>query len=55
MLSYCLKCRKNTESKKPKVKGIKNGRIMLSLNCVVCGRKKSSFIKSKKLVENYIV
>ena len=26
MLSYCLKCRKNTESKNPKVARTKNGR-----------------------------
>ena len=29
MLSYCLKCRKNTESKNPKVVRTKNGIIML--------------------------
>ena len=29
MLSNCLKCRKNTESKNPKVVMTKNGRIML--------------------------
>ena len=29
MLSYCLKCRKITESKNPKVLNTKNGRIML--------------------------
>ena len=27
MLSYCLKCRKNTQSKNPKVVKTKNGRI----------------------------
>ena len=26
---YCLKCRKNTDSKVPKVSKTKNGRIML--------------------------
>ena len=30
MLSYCLKCRKNTESENPKVIKAKNGRMMLS-------------------------
>ena len=30
MLSYCLKCRKNTESKNLKVVKTKNGRRMLS-------------------------
>ena len=29
MLSYCLKCRKNTESKNPKAVRTKNGSIML--------------------------
>ena len=51
MLSYCLLCTKNTEIKKPKVEKIKNGRIMFSSNCVVCGSKKSRFIMIKKLVE----
>ena len=37
MLSCCLKCRKNTESENPKVVKTKNGRIMLSSNCTVCG------------------
>ena len=40
MLSYyCLKCRKNTESKNPKVAKTKNGRIMLlskfAVQCVI--------------------
>ena len=48
MLSYCLKCRKNTESKNPKVVKTKNGRIMLSSNCEVCDSKKSKFIKEQK-------
>ena len=29
MLSYCLKCKKNTENKNPKVLKIENGRIMI--------------------------
>ena len=35
MLSYSLKCRKNTESKNLKVVKMENGRKMLSLNCAV--------------------
>ena len=31
MLLYCLKCRKNTESKNPKVATTKNGKRMLLL------------------------
>ena len=34
MLSNFLKCRKNTESKNPKVGKTKNGRIMLLANSV---------------------
>ena len=49
MLWYCLKCRKNTESKNPRVEKTKNRRIMLSSNCAVCGSKKSIFIKEQKL------
>ena len=29
MLPFCLKCRKNTENKNPKVERTKNGTIML--------------------------
>ena len=50
MLSYCLKCRKNTESKNPKVVRTKNGRIMLLSKCEVCDIKRLKFIKNKKLV-----
>ena len=40
MLSYCLKCGKNTESKNPKVVKSKNGSMMLLSNCVVFNSKK---------------
>ena len=45
MLSYCLKCWKNTESKNPKVAGTKNGRITLLSKCAVCDSKKLKSIK----------
>ena len=48
MSSYCLNCRKNTESKNPKVATTKNGRIMLLSECVVCDCKKSKFIKEQE-------
>ena len=47
MLSYCLKCRKNTESKNPKVVKTKT----VSSNCAVCGSDKSKFVKCKNLAE----
>ena len=48
MLPCCLKCRKNTKSKKPKVVRTKNGRIMLLSKCAVCDSKKSKFIKEQE-------
>ena len=48
MLSYCLKCRKNTESTNPKVVRAKNGRIMLSSRCAVCNSKKLKFLKEQE-------
>ena len=40
LLTYCLKCRKNTESKNPKVVSTKNRRIMLLCKCSVRNSKK---------------
>ena len=45
MLLYCLKRRKNTESKNQKVAKAKEGRITLLSNCTVCDSKKSKLIK----------
>ena len=47
-MSYCLKCRKNTESKNPKVARTKNERIMLLSKCKVFDTKKSKFIKEQE-------
>ena len=49
MLSYCLNCKKKTESKHPTIEKIKIGRIMLSSNCPVCGSKKCRFIEQQKV------
>ena len=48
MSSYCLKCRKNLESKNPKIVRTKNGRIMLLSKCKVCNKKKSTLIKKQE-------
>ena len=45
MLSYCLKCRKNTKSINPKVSKTTNGKAMISSTCSIYGSKKSKFIK----------
>ena len=48
VLSYPLKCRKNPESKNPKVAKTKNRRIMFTSNNEVSGSKKSRFIKEQE-------
>ena len=48
MLWYCLKCRKNTESKNPKVVRTKNGRIMLLSKFSLCNSEKLKFLKEQE-------
>ena len=48
MLSYCLKCKKNTESINPRVSATSNGRTIILSKCAICGSKKSKFIKSQE-------
>ena len=48
MLTYCLRCKKDTKNINAKMKKIKNGRLMLSSKCAVCGSKKSRFIKEQE-------
>ena len=48
MLSYCLKCTKNTESKNPEVVRTKNGRMMLLSKYAVCNSKKLKFLKEQE-------
>ena len=56
MLSYCLKCRKNTESKNSKVVRAKDVRIIFLSKWSVCDSKKWGVIKEQKgsgLVNSY--
>ena len=55
MLSYCLKCKKNTESINPKVLKTTYGKTMILSKCAICSSKKSKFIKkhqAKGLLSN---
>ena len=49
MLSYCLKYRKNIESKNPNVVKAKNGRIMLLSKCAVYDVKNRNLLRREKL------
>ena len=48
MLSYCLKCRRSTESINPKVSKTTNGKTMILSKCAICDSKKSKFIKEQQ-------
>ena len=48
MLTYCLVCKRNTKNKDTKMVKTKNGKLMLSSNCAVCGNKKSRFMKERE-------
>ena len=51
MLAYCLKCKRNTKNKDAKMIKTKNVRLALSSKCVVCGSKKSRFMKEQEAKE----
>ena len=48
MLSYCLKCKKNTESINPRVSKTSNGKTMVLSKCAICGSKKPKFIREQQ-------
>ena len=48
MLSYCLKCKINTESINPKVSKTTNGKAIILSTCDIWGSKKSKFIKQQE-------
>ena len=51
MLSYCLKCKKSTESINPKVSKTTNGKAKILSTCAICGSKKSKFIKEQEAIK----
>ena len=48
METYCFTCKTNTANENFSVRRIKQNTSMLLSNCVVCGKKKSVFIKNEK-------
>ena len=49
MLTYWLKCKKNTENINPRVSKISNGKTMVLSKYAICGSKKSRFIKKQEV------
>ena len=48
MLSYCLKCKENTESINLKISATSNGKTMILSKCAAYGAKKTKFIKKQE-------
>ena len=48
MLSYCLKCKKNTESINPKVSKTPSGKTIILSTCAIWNSKISKFIKEQQ-------
>ena len=48
MLSYCLKCKINTESINPKISKATNGKAIILSTCAICGSEKPKFIKQQE-------
>ena len=48
MLTYCLKCREDTENIDPKIARTKNNRLVMQSKCSVSGIKKSRFLKEQE-------
>ena len=51
MLTYCAKCRKNTENLNSKVLKTKNNRLIMQSKCTECGINESRFIKEQEAKE----
>ena len=51
MSSYCLKCRKNTESTNPRGCKTNVGKRMILSKCAICGSKISRFVKKQETSE----
>ena len=49
MGTYYVSCKKNTANKNSSFRKTKQNRIRLLWNCVVCGKKKSRFIKNQEI------
>ena len=48
MKTYYIVCKEKTGNTNPKVIKTKNGRLIMSSKCSLCGNKKSRFIKEQK-------
>ena len=55
MLSYCLKCKKDTENINPKVSKTTNGKTMIYQNAPYVVVKNQNLLKSNKQDNYYVI
>ena len=48
MLTYCVKCTKNTQNVNSKISKTKSNRLIMQSKCTVCGIKNPDLRKDKK-------
>ena len=48
MKTYCLKCKRDSESINPKMVRTKNNRLLMQSQCSNCRNKKSRFVKEQE-------
>ena len=48
METYCVSCKKYTANANSSVRKTKQNRLMLSPNCAISGKKKSTFINNQE-------
>ena len=48
MKTYCIVCKEKIDNTNLKVIKTKNGRLMISSKCSICGNKKIRFIKEQE-------
>ena len=48
METYCLRCEENTTIKSSNVGRTKHSKLVIIVNCAICGKKKSRFIKNQE-------
>ena len=47
MNTYCLKCKKKTSNRDPKMVKTKNNILLMQSKCSICKTKKSRFVKEQ--------
>ena len=49
METFCVSCKKYSENEISSVRKTKQNRLILLSNCIVCGKRKLTFMRNKEL------